>query len=895
MNLIYGFETLTHEMMIQKPFEISAQRVVEHYGSDATYGLDAEEALHRADLYGQNQLDEKGPKKKWRIFFEQFLDPIKYILLAAAILAFLFTDWLEGIAILVVIIITVFIGFFMELQAEHSLETLRKMGQSVTNVLRKGKVVAVQAATLVPGDIISLETGDIISADARLISLENLSVKEASLTGESMPIEKTADTLSGDLPVTEQKNMVFKGTVVTRGMAKAIVVATGMNTELGKIQKLGLEAKEEITPLEKKLNQLSIWLIWLTLALAMMVVIAGYIRGQDLLLMVQTGVALAVAAIPEGLPIVATIALARGMLRLTKRKVIIKKLEAVQTLGATNIICTDKTGTLTENKMHVHTLVFDSLEVKNLHMKKNQIFDSLKKSLEFNELIMTCVLCNDVILNAEKRHGDAIDLALIEFAELAGYDPMAIRDQNPEKMELAFDTEVKMMTTVHEHKGVFSVYVKGAFESLAPLCDTIAKQGSITLFEDKEKWYEIVDRHASQGLRILAMAYKKSDLCPPIEDLSKNLTFLGLIAFIDPARLDVKSTIDTYKKAGIRVVMMTGDHPGTAMKIAREIGMLDPEDTAEKVLHGKYLNHLNDLKEDDRMKLLDIEVFARVTPRQKLELVKLYQKNNNIVGMIGDGINDVPALKKADIGIAMGIRGTEAAKEAADIILMDDKFTTTELSISQGRAIYQNLRQFVVYLLSSNLAEIISVGLAALLALPSPLLPLQILFLNLVTDIFPALALGLGKGEKNIMELPPRKPDEPIITRLLWNSTIIYGLSITAAVLGITIYAHSVLGLDAFQINNMAFYTLIFAQLLNIFNMPRRQLSFFKNEVTSNPWIWAAILICIILTLAVYLIPPAATVLSLVPLTWPQVRLVILFGFGALALSQFVKRIGGTL
>lgn len=881
--------------MIQKPFELSAQRVVAHYKSDARYGLDATEALRRRDHYGQNALDEKGPKKKWKIFFEQFLDPIKYILLVAAVLAFSFTDWLEGIAILVVIVITVFIGFFMEQQAEHSLETLRKMGQSITNVLRKGKVVSVRAASLVPGDIIILEAGDIISADARLISLENLTVKEASLTGESMPVEKTTDTLKGDLAVAEQKNMVFKGTMVTRGMAKAIVVATGMNTELGKIQQLGIEAKEEITPLEKKLNQLSIWLIWLTLVLAVIVVVSGYIRGQDLFLMVQTGVALAVAAIPEGLPIVATIALARGMLRLSKRKVIIKKLEAVQTLGATNIICTDKTGTLTENKMHVHTLVFDSGEIKNLHRQKNQSFEALRNSFEFNELIMTGVLCNDVILNAEKRHGDAIDLALIEFAELAGYDPIAIHDKNPEKMELAFDTEVKMMTTVHERQGIFSVHTKGAFESLAPHCDTIIKQGRIAPFDNKEKWREADDRLASQGLRILALAFKKTDRCPAVQDLVKHLTFIGLIAFIDPARLDVKSTISIYKRAGIRVVMMTGDHPGTATKIATEIGLLDPEDARKKVLHGKYINHLNDLTDDEKMKLLDIEVFARVTPKQKLELVKLYQANNNIVGMIGDGINDVPALKKADIGIAMGIRGTEAAKEAADIILMDDKFTTTELSISQGRAIYQNIRQFVVYLLSSNLAEIISVGLAALLALPSPLLPLQILFLNLVTDIFPALAIGLGKGEKNIMELPPRKPDEPIITRQLWNSTIIYGLSITASVLGITVYAHYELGLAAVEINNMAFYTLIFAQLLNIFNMPRRQLSFFRNEVTRNPWIWWAILICILLTLLAYLIPPAARVLSLVPLTWEQVRLVILFGFGALALSQIVKRTGGTL
>jgi Ca2+-transporting ATPase len=831
--------------MIKKPFVLTTKDVVKQLNSDVEYGLTREEVQRRIIRYGKNNIPQKGTKKRGRIFIEQFLDPIIYILTVATLLAFFFRDWSEGIAILIVITITVIIGFFMELQALHSLEKLRKMGQVLTNVFRDSKILRIKASSLVPGDIIILETGDIVSADARLITHENLVVKEASLTGESTPIEKKTIPLPAGTLMADQNNMVFKGTLVARGMAKAIVTATGINTELGKIQQMGMEAKEEHAPLEKKLNELSIWLIWLTLLLVVLVIIMGYIRGKELSLMIQTGVALAVAAIPEGLPIVATIALAKGILKLSKQQVIIKKLEAVQTLGATNIICTDKTGTLTEDKMKVHSLAFETKLLQNIYYKNNNFFKSLKNQKAFDKLIMTGILCNDVILNAEKRRGDTIDLALIDFAEHIGYDPITIQKSNLEKMEIPFDTDNKMMATVNQDKEVFNVYTKGAFESIVDYCDTIFKEGKIERFNNKDKWYNIVDDLASQGLRILAFAYKKTKNLPKKETLLKNLTFIGIVGFLDPARKDVKSTITTYRNAGIRVIMTTGDHPGTAKKIAEEIGLLELDASPDKVLHGKYLPDLNKLSKNKIEQLLNTTVFARVTPEQKLSLVKFYQQNNNIVGMIGDGVNDVPALIKADIGIAMGIRGTEAARDAADIILKNDKFTAMELAIRQGRAIFEHIRQFVVYLLSSNLAEIISVGLAALMNLPSPLLPLQILFLNLITDIFPALALGLGKGEEDIMERPPRKPDEPIMTRKLWYSTIIYGLSITAAVLGITIYANFELELSPIEINNMAFYTLIFAQLLNIFNMPRRQLSFFKNEVTTNPWVWSAIVLCI--------------------------------------------------
>jgi Ca2+-transporting ATPase len=602
-------------------------------------------------------------------------------------------------------------------------------------------------------------------------------------------------------------------------------------------------------------------------------------------------VALAVAAIPEGLPVVATIALARGMLKLSKRKVIIKKMEAVETLGATNIICTDKTGTLTEDKMQVHTLVFEDEVLSEIHNKDSVYFQDIKKSKAFNTMLMTSVLCNNVFLNTEEMRGDSIELALIQFAEKLNLNPKKIKDNNPEELEIPFNTTSKLMATLNTTKNGFAVHVKGAFESVINHCDTIFKGGKAQEFKNKKEWSNRINDLASQGLRVLAFAHKSQDVKPEKEQVLAQLTFVGVIGFLDPAREDVKATIKVFKEAGIKVVMITGDHPETAKKIAKEIGLLSKNEASKTIIHGNELQFEEETNNILETKVLNASVFARVTPEQKLKLIALYQKNDNVVGMFGDGINDIPALRKADIGIAMGIRGTQAAREAADIILKSDKFTGMEMAISQGRAIFDHIRQFVVYLLSCNLAEVVSVGLAALLALPAPLLPLQILFLNLVTDIFPALALGMGKGEVDIMQRPPRKAKEPIMTTKRWKSTIIFGLCITAAVVGINAYAHLALQLSDKVINNMAFYTLVVAQLLNVFNMAERKVSFFNNEIVKNPWVWSAIILSLIITISAYFIGPVAKALFLTKLSTAQIAWVILFGFGSLVLSQIFKRL----
>lgn len=864
---------------------LSVEEILSEFNVDPNKGLASSEVKSRLEEHGYNRLKKRKSKNIGLIFLEQFLDPIIYILAAAMALAYFFGEWLEGTAVLIVILITALIGFFMEWQALRSVEALQKMVETHANVLRDGKEEQIKAAGLVPGDIVILESGDVIPADCRMLETESFAVKEAILTGESNQIEKSIEELSGKVALADRKNMLYKGTIAVRGNAKAIVVSTGIKTEIGRISELTSGAKKESTPLEKKLKRLSRWLIWLTLFLALLIIVTGYFQGKDLMLMIETGIALAVAAIPEGLPIVATIALARGMLRLSKRNVIIKKLEAVQTLGETGIICTDKTGTLTENKMSVHHLMLGSSEFPATEAEK------FKKESAFERLIDIGCLCNNSKMKNGEMAGDAVEIALIEFAAEMGFDCKEIQQKYPRIQEVPFDAEIKKMATVNRVEDNFLVCVKGALEALLESCDLVLTEEGPKEFQDKEKWEKQAELIAAEGMRVLAFAYKESKEEPEKESLMGNLTFVGILGFLDPPRKDIKQAIETYKNAGIRVVMITGDHPDTARKIGEEVGLIPEDAPAEMVIKGSELEEIKTLTEDRQKTLMEAGIFARMVPGQKLDLVEFYQKNKAIVGMLGDGVNDAPALKKADIGIAMGIRGTEAAKEVADVILMDDKFTSTELAIRQGRTIFENIRQFVIFLLSCNLAEIISVALASLSNLPMPLLPLQILFLNLITDVFPALALGVGKGDPNIMKDPPRDPQEPILTKKLWRATVLYGLSITAAVIGVVVYTHFEMGLSGILVNNIAFYTLILAQLLNVFNLPRRKISFLKNEVTTNPWVWAASAFSILVMVIVYHVPVMAEALSLVPLSVNHLLVVIVFGTASLVISQILKHL----
>lgn len=878
--------------MVKSAHCSTKEEVISNLKVDPDKGLSALEAERRLLEFGKNRLKETRPKAIWLIFFEQFLDPVIYILGGATTLAFIFNEVIEGFAVLIVIFITAGIGFLMEWQAIRAVEALKKLVQAECRILRDGKEVLLNFSLIVPGDIINLGAGDVVPADARIITTKSLAVKEAVLTGESDQVEKTSEALPQETPMAERTNMVYRGTIISRGNGRAVVTATGHKTVLGEIHSLTSEAEKESTPLEKRLQKLSHRLVWLTILLAILIALMGYFKGKELLLMIETGIALAVAAIPEGLPIVATIALARGMLKLSHRNVVVKKLEAVETLGSTGVICTDKTGTLTENHMSVHNiLTADDKWKPEDWSSKTQVDELLKKS-NFSNVLKVGILCNDSRKEGENFTGDAIEAGLLTFVETVGIDYEALTNVHPRIFEVPFDAETKRMATVHKEEQGYLVAVKGAFESLLDSCEKmLSSQGLEIDFKHKEHWCEKADDLAASGMRTLAFAQKSTPEKPLENDIFDHLVFLGLIGFLDPPRKDIPQAIKTYHDAGIKVVMITGDHPDTARKIGEEIGLIDPGKSSEEVIKGQDLKAPEAMTKEEIQHVLHATVFARMAPRQKLDLIELFQKNGAVVGMLGDGVNDAPALKKADIGIAMGIRGTEAAKEVADVILMDDKFTSIELAIRQGRIIFRNIRQFVIYLLSCNLAEVTSVAAASFINLPMPLLPLQILFLNLVTDVFPALALGVGEGDRDEMKQPPRDPREPILTRKLWMTTIIYGLSITIVVTGITIYAWHIKNYPAGVVNNMAFYTLVLAQLLNVFNLPKNYVSFFKNEVTTNPWIWAAQIFTLLILVAVYNIPVVSGVLSLVPLTLEQILTIAVFGLTGLGITQVLKRL----
>ncbi len=875
--------TLTIEMLL-KQLEV-----------DPLLGLSEKEVNQRIKKYGANIFEVKKAKSWTLILISQFLNPIIYILAAATILAFSFQEWLEGIAVIIVILLNSGIGFAMELKATRMIESLQNSSQLLSTVLREGQIISIAAERLVPGDVLILSPGTIIGADARIIHQEGIAVTESALTGESNQVAKSKEELKLDTPVYKRSNMLYKGTIVNKGNAKAIVTAIGAQTELGSINKLVQEAVKEDTPLGKRLNRLSHWLIILTIFLTLVIIVIGYFEGREWELLIKTSIALAVAAIPEGLPIVATITLAHGMVKLSKQKVIIKRLEAVQTLGEITMMCSDKTGTLTLNEMKVSQVGLQD----ELIIASSLNLDRYRKSHEssgssFQKFIEVSILCNNAFIQNENSNGDSLEIALLVFAEDLGYNTQDLKLEFPEIYEIPFDENAKFMATLNKYGDSFQICVKGALEILLTKCSYGLDENGNKIELDRNKWLQSSEEIASQGLRVLAFAYKETEDAI-LEGQLQDLVFIGIVGFLDPPRVDVGQAIEIYKKAGIKVVMITGDHLATAQKIAEEINLLVPgEDNEKKVIHGSMIKDLESADSDFKSKLLQANVFGRIIPEQKLQLVEFFQKNNQVVGMMGDGINDTPALRKADIGIAMGIRGTDAAKDVADVILLDDKFASTELTIRQGRTIFRNIRQFVVYLLSCNLAEILSVVIASLINIPLPLLPLQILFLNLVTDTFPALALGMGKGDKSIMDLPPRDPKEQIITPLLWRTIIVYGLCVSFVVIGVTLYTHFILKLPSSVVNNISFYTLVWVQLLHVFNIPSRIHSFFNNEVVHNKWVWAAIVMSLFLIVIAYLIPVIREALTLLPLTIGQYLIVFFAGLSALILIQVVKRLGIT-
>jgi Ca2+-transporting ATPase len=879
--------------------EMSVNQLAEKFNTDITNGLSHTEANARYEKLGSNELNPENPESLWSIGLRQFNSRIVWILMAAAVVSFWTGETVEGFAVLAVILINAATGFFMEVSARESMEELRKLDTTPARVIREGVILEIPSANVTEGDILVLEAGDLISADASIIHSNQLEVDESALTGESMPSAKSIDLSEADAPLGDQHNRVFKGTAVTNGNARVLVTVIGQATELGKIATMVQHAKRSATPLEAKLDGLARILIWITVGLALLFLIVGLLRGEETRQLVKTAVALSIAAIPEGMSVVATVALAYGMLRLAEKKVIVKRLSAVEILGGTNIIFTDKTGTLTQNKIEVRQLHFPAGDLMvSLSQDSNGsegytmdgAVDTLAHSREFKLMTHVGALANNAQLPLESTNhqqiGDPVEIALLQFARASGTDLAGLYTQYERKAEEAFNSDTRLMGTLHASANGYFVAVKGAAEEICELCHW--ENDGLRAQE-----LAVSERMAAEGLRTLAFAYREVEYMP-VDDFvrQERLTYLGLIGFLDPPRTEVSAALLACHHAGIKVIMVTGDHPATSINIARQLNLVGSD--TEMVLTGKDLQSMDFSTEPDQEKLLACQVFARVNPAQKLDMIDFYQTRGAIVGMTGDGVNDAPALKKSDIGIAMGLRGTAVAAEAADMVLKDDSFNSIVNAIGQGRVIFENIRKFIIFLLSCNMSEIFVVTCAGFLNVGNPLLPLQILFINIITDVFPALALGLGKENENIMHLPPRDPQKPILETSDWRRVVYYALVITASVLGVYWFGTTHMELSHAEGSTVTFYALSVAQLLHVFNLYTDKGGFFRNEITRNRFTWEAQALCISILLGTYFIPFLRDILSLQQLDLRSVGLIAAGGLLPLLLIQ-TARLGGRL
>ncbi|MFZ5833183.1 MAG: cation-translocating P-type ATPase [Planctomycetota bacterium] len=825
--------------------------------ADQARGLSREAVDERRGKYGANQLRQAHQRSAWWILVDQFKSIVILILAAAAVAAFATARWPEGFALLAVTLINTLISFLSEWKAIRSMEALRQLGRHRSRVRRDGEAQEIDAVELVPGDIAIIGAEELIPADIRLLSADQLRVNEAALTGESVPVHKTPEANPPDTPLAERTCMLYKGTSVAEGDGEGLVVATGMDTELGRISELAEQAEKQATPLQQKLDRLGSRLAWITLSIAAVVAAAGLLAGRNAVLMIETAIALGVAAVPEGLPIVATIALARGMWLMARRNALVNRLTAVETLGATRVIFTDKTGTLTENKMAVRRVLTPAGDHQ---FDDSQTAPNEADSPLLKRLIQIGVLCNNATLDVDKGEskGDPTEIALLAAGKPFNLSRDALLEHLPEEREVSFDPDVMMMGTFHRADDGLLVAVKGSPEAVLDRCTHIADpDGDRQLTEGQRgQWLKQADVLAGKGLRLLAMADKEVETVDA--EPYTNLRFVGLVGMLDPPRDDIADAIEECQRAGMRVVMVTGDRPDTGQAIGEQVGLAQDGSAAR----GNELGDWEEMSDEDRRRLLETSVFARVTPEQKLNLVKLYQGEGEIVAMTGDGVNDAPALKQADIGVAMGLRGTDAAKQVADMVLRDDQFSTIVAAVCQGRIIFANIRKSVIFMLCTNLAEILVVTLASLAQAPIPLRPLQILFLNVLTDVFPALALSVGTGSRDVMARPPRDPRESVLTRHHWLAIGGWSVVIGVCVLSALSLALIWLGFDEIKAITVSFLTLGFAKLWFVVNLRDRGSPVWNNDVVRNPWIWGSLVLCVgLLLLAVYW-PPLSGVLQ---------------------------------
>ncbi|MFW5823062.1 MAG: cation-translocating P-type ATPase [Tangfeifania sp.] len=857
-------------------------------------GLTEKQASEKLDQFGKNIIEGKKQKSLFQLALDQINNPVIYLLMGAAVVSFIFGDIPEAIAIIVVIILNTAIGFWMEYQARTSVKALKKLNRLQVRVVRDGETKKTDAANVVPGDIIDLAAGDLVPADARVISYTELKVDESPLTGESLPVEKNTEKLDEETQLADRANMLYKGTALTNGKARAVVTSTGQQTEIGKISEMAEEEDKDKIPLNRKLHKLSHRLIWVTVGLAALFFIIGWIAGEEVYLMLQTAIAWTVAAIPEGLPIVASIALARGMLRLSKRNVIVKKLAAVETLGETTVIFTDKTGTLTENKLSVDSIHYpeNDIEAGSL-IGENDKPGKNPESENFSHIFKVSVFANDAKEkenNGKKQLiGDPLDVSVLEFFKKYDAETTQKLKENEQINEDPFDSEDKFMGAVHRLEDKLYISAKGAADPIFSKSKSYLDNGEEKdISEDfRKEWMKKYEELSGKGLKVIAYAYRTEDKSQDEslkgkEEFVKDMIFLGFVSFIDPAKEDVKPSIKKCQTAGIKIIMVTGDHPGTAENVARKVGL--SADEKYHVMKGSDI-------ENNKEEVIKSNIFARVDPKQKYNIVEDFKDKGEITAMTGDGVNDAPALKKADIGIAMGERGTQIAQDVADMILKDDSFPSIVDAIEEGRIIFENIRKFIVYQLSYHLAEIIIIAGISFSLFYLPLLPLQLLFLNLLSDVFPALALGLGKGDETIMQQKPKDPEEPIINKHNWTAMAIYAIVMAAIITGVYLLTYYQFEESKELANTVTFFSLALSQLLHVFNMREPEENIFVNQVVKNKYIWMALGICIAALVAAYLIPLFHDVLSFETLSGIHWLLVGGASVATLIVIQIIKQI----
>ena len=838
-------------------------------------GLSATEAGKRLQQYGPNIIEQVKNRSPWKIFLLQFKDFIIIILIGTAIISGVLSDIADTIIIMAIVILNAIVGFIQEYRAEKAMEALKKMSVISTLVIRNNSITSIDSTLLVPGDVILLEPGNIVPADVRLFEAVLLKVNESSLTGESIPVEKQIKALpAGQIPLGEYTNMAFKGTHVTYGRGKGIVTATGMHTELGKIALL-LQQPGTQTPLQKRLTVFSKNLAYIILFICVIVFAIGYLQGENIVLMLMTALSLAVAAIPEALPAVITIALAIGAKKMIRKSVLIRKLPAVETLGSVTYICTDKTGTLTINKMTVED-VFG----KDFRLGSDTGNNIMPDSKEYQLLLQAMALNNDVHTDKDDRMvGDPTETALYEYALAKGFIKKEFEKQLPRVAEIPFDAERKCMTTIHRYENRYIIFVKGAVEMLVPKL----KDGSGVIW-----WKDPLHKMMANGLRVLAFGTKELDVLPgeiTAATIENGLRLIGIAGIIDPPREQARQAVKECKSAGIKPVMITGDHPITAATIARRLNIIESKE--DRIVSAIELNKMNDR---ELAEIVDhIKVYARVSPEQKLRIVKALQQKGEYVAMTGDGVNDAPALKHADIGIAMGITGTDVSKEAAHMILLDDNFSTIVNAVKEGRRIFDNIRKFIRYVLTGNSAEILTIFLAPFFGLPIPLLPIQILWVNLVTDGLPGLALALEPAEKNIMKRRPRHPGQSIFADGLGIHVLWVGLLLASVTMGIQAYA--IYNHHPWQ--TMVFTVLCLGQLMHVMAIRSENVSLFHQGLFSNKALIISVLLTFLLQIALIYIPLLNTVFKTQPLTAKEFLLCIavsLIIFVAVEIEKFIRR-----